>query len=56
LSAVLNGRAGISPEMGVRLFIAFDSSAERWLNQQLQYDQWQVGKRRISLRVTRIAA
>ena len=28
LSAVLNGKAGISPEMAVRLSIAFDTSAE----------------------------
>lgn len=56
LSSVLNGRAGISPEMAVRLSIAFDTSAESWLNQQIQYDLWQAEKRRKSLRVTRIAA
>ena len=28
LSAILNGHAGISPEMAVRLSIAFDTSAE----------------------------
>ena len=38
LSAILNGRAGISPEMAVRLSIAFDTTAESWLNQQVQYD------------------
>ncbi len=41
LSAILNGRAGISPEMAIRLGKAFDTSAESWLNQQLQYDLWQ---------------
>jgi addiction module HigA family antidote len=56
LSSVLNGRAGISPEMAVRLSIAFETSAESWLNQQIQYDLWQAEKRRKSLRVTRIAA
>jgi len=56
LSSVLNGRAGISPEMAVRLSIAFDTSAESWLNQQVQYDLWQAEKRRKSLRVARIAA
>lgn len=56
LSAVLNGRAGISPEMAVRLSIAFDTSAESWLNQQVQYDLWQAEKRRKSLRVARLAA
>ena len=40
LSAILNGRAGISPEMAVRLSIAFDTSSESWLNQQTQYDLW----------------
>jgi antitoxin HigA-1 len=45
LSAILNGRAGISPEMAVRLSIAFDTSAESWLNQQTQYDLWQTASR-----------
>jgi addiction module HigA family antidote len=40
LSAILNGRAGISPEMAVRLSIAFNTSSESWLNQQTQYDLW----------------
>ncbi|MGH8563341.1 MAG: HigA family addiction module antitoxin [Gammaproteobacteria bacterium] len=42
LSAILNGRAAISPEMAVRLSIAFDTSAESWLNQQTQFDLWHV--------------
>jgi addiction module HigA family antidote len=46
LSAILNGRAGISPEMAVRLSIAFDTSAESWLNQQTQYDLWHAGPSR----------
>jgi len=40
LSAILNGRAGISPEMAIRLSKAFNTSAESWLNQQVQYDLW----------------
>ncbi len=56
LSAVLNGRAGISPEMAVRLSIAFKTSAESWLNQQVQYDLWRAEKRRKGLKVTRLAA
>ena len=56
LSAVLNGRAGISPEMAVRLSISFDTSSESWLNQQVQYDLWRAERRRKSLRVSRIAA
>ena len=56
LSAILNGRAGISAEMAVRLSIAFDTSAESWLNQQTQYDLWQIEGRRKSLRVRKLAA
>jgi addiction module HigA family antidote len=56
LSAILNGRAGISAEMAMRLSIAFDTSAESWLNQQTQYDLWQIEGRRKSLRVRKLAA
>ena len=38
LSGILNARAGISPEMAVRPSIAFNTSAESWLNQQLQVE------------------
>ena len=40
LSAILNERAGISPAMAMRLAKAFDTSAEFWLNLQVQYDLW----------------
>ena len=56
LSSVLNGRAGISPEMAIRLSIAFNTSAESWLSQQIQYDLWRAEKRRKSLRVVNLAA
>jgi addiction module HigA family antidote len=56
LSGILNGRAGISPAMAVRLSIAFNTSAESWLNQQLQYDLWRVGKKRRRLRVAKLFA
>jgi addiction module HigA family antidote len=56
LSSILNGRAGISPEMAVRLSIAFDTSSESWLNQQSQYDLWQAEQQRDSLHVRRLSA
>ena len=56
LSAILNGRAGISPEMAVRLSIAFGTSAESWLNQQTQYDLWHAEQGRKQLRVVRLAS
>jgi addiction module HigA family antidote len=40
LSALLNGRAGISPEMALRLSKVFGRSPEGWLKLQLQYDLW----------------
>ena len=56
LSAILNERTGISPEMAMRLSIAFSTSAESWLNQQTQYDLWHLARRRKSLRVRKLAA
>lgn len=55
LSAILNGRAGISPEMAVRLSMAFGTSAESWLNQQTQYDLWHAEQGRKRLRVSKLA-
>jgi antitoxin HigA-1 len=55
LSAIVNGRAGISPEMALRLSLAFDTTAESWLAQQVQYDLWRVEKKRASLRVKRLS-
>jgi antitoxin HigA-1 len=56
LSSILNGRTGISPEMAVRLSIAFNTSAESWLNQQLQYDLWHAEKNRARLHVAKLSA
>ena len=56
LSAILNGRARISPEMAVRLSIAFDTSAESWINPQTQYDLWHAERGPKQLRVSRLAA
>ena len=56
LACILYGRAGISPEMAVRLSIAFGTSAESWLNQQLQYDLWHAERNRNRLRVSKLTA
>ncbi len=56
LSSIVNGRAGVSPEMAIRLSLAFDTSAESWLNQQLQYDLWRAERTRKKLRVARLSA
>jgi len=41
LSRILNGSAGISADMALRLRDALGTSAELWLNMQTQYDLWQ---------------
>ena len=56
LSAILNGKAGISPEMAVRLSFAFNTSSESWSNQQSQYDLWRAEQRRSELQVKRLSA
>jgi addiction module HigA family antidote len=55
LSALLNGRAGVSAEMAIRLAQALDTNAEMWLNMQSTYDLWQA-KQRPHPKVKRIAA
>ena len=56
MSSILNGRAGVSPEMAVRLSIAFDTSAGSWLNQQVQYDLWHAERGRKGLHVEKLTA
>ncbi len=56
LSAILNERAGISPEMAIRLSKAFGTSAESWLNQQVQYDLWVTEKSLGKIKVKRLSA
>lgn len=41
LSRVLNGKAGISPDLAVRLEMAGVSTARFWINLQANYDLWQ---------------
>ncbi len=55
LSAILNERAGISPEMAIRLSMAFDTTAESWLNQQIQYDLWIANQSLGNLKVEKLS-
>ena len=40
LSRVLNGKAGVSAEMAVRLGKWLDTGPEVWINMQAQYELW----------------
>lgn len=56
LSDLLNGRAGISPTMAIRLAKAFGTTPESWLEQQMQYDLWKAQQKADEIRVRRLAA
>jgi antitoxin HigA-1 len=45
LSELINGKAGVSPEMALRLSKAFRTAPEFWLNLQQQYDLWHTKQR-----------
>ena len=53
LSRVINGQAGISPEMAIRLEKAGWSNADMWLRLQSQYDLAQVRRREDEIKVER---
>jgi addiction module HigA family antidote len=55
LSELLNGKAGVSPEMAIRLSMAFSTTPESWLNQQMQYDLWKARAKKAP-KVARLAA
>lgn len=56
LPATLNGRAGISSVMAIRLSIAFNTTAESWLHQQMHHDLWRAERSRKRLRVRKLTA
>jgi addiction module HigA family antidote len=57
LSRVLNGKAGISADMALRISEAFNTDAEFWLRLQAQRDLWVASrKRRTKVRRLRAAA
>ena len=50
LNNIVNGKAGISPEMAVRLSKAFGGSAEIWVRLQSNYDLAQVRSEEIDVK------
>ncbi len=53
LSRVLNGHAGISPELAIRLEKAGWSNADHWLRLQAAYDLAQARQREDDIKVKR---
>lgn len=44
LSRIINGRAGISADMALRLEQALGTRARMWLDMQSKYDLWQASQ------------
>lgn len=55
LSRILNGHAGVSPDMAVRLSNAFGSTPEMWLKLQMAYDLGQARQKDENQRVRKFA-
>jgi addiction module HigA family antidote len=54
LHSVIAGRAGVTPEMAVRLEKALGSTADTWLRMQMNYDLAQVRGRASEMKVKRL--
>lgn len=55
LSDIVNCRAGISPEMAIRLDKAFGGGAETWYRLQATYEMAQALKRADQIKVKRLS-
>jgi addiction module HigA family antidote len=47
LSRILNGHAGVTAVMSLRLAAALGTSPEFWAKMQLNYDLWCAGKKKL---------
>jgi plasmid maintenance system antidote protein VapI len=56
LTNLITGKAGISPEMALRIDLAFGGGAETWLQRQLLHDLAQARKRLAELNVVSVAS
>ena len=54
LSEIVNARAAVTPEMAMRLELAFGKSAQSWLGHQAAHDLWAIEPRRATFDVVRM--
>jgi antitoxin HigA-1 len=54
LHSVIAGRAGVTPEMALRLEKALGSTADTWLRMQMNYDLAQIRSKASTLKVKRL--
>ena len=55
MNNLVRGKAGISPEMAIRLEKAFGGGAETWLRMQVAFDLAQTAKQAGKIKVRRVA-
>ncbi|MFN7098515.1 MAG: HigA family addiction module antitoxin [Gammaproteobacteria bacterium] len=53
-SRLINGHAGISAEMAMRLSLALNTSPTLWMNLQRDYDLWSIEQIKHTLHVERV--
>jgi antitoxin HigA-1 len=46
VSAIINGRAPVTPDMAMRLAAVFGTEAALWVNLQAQHDLWVVSQKK----------
>lgn len=51
LSKIINGKGRITPEMALRLEMAFGPSAESWMRMQIAFDLWQARQAKPKLHI-----
>ena len=57
ISAIINARAPVTPDMAMRLAVAFAMQPDVWINLQAQHDLWTVTRKaRPKVKVLRAAA
>jgi addiction module HigA family antidote len=55
LSEIVNGHAAVTPEMAIRLELAFGKTAESWLGHQAAFDLLKLQAKRAELGIERMA-
>ncbi|MBI3546463.1 MAG: HigA family addiction module antidote protein [Gammaproteobacteria bacterium] len=59
VSAIVNARSPVTPDMAVRLAVVFATEPKLWVNMQAQYDLWIVSQQarpKVKVLVTKKAA
>ena len=50
INRIINEKASVSPEMAIKLSLAFDTSPDFWLNAQMALDLWKLGSKKPKIR------